>query len=68
MGVGAEHAADDLSKAVLTKLDPEVATEVARAMNAVPDDADDLIRLAAVEILERVLPDDHLEAIHDRMV
>ena len=54
-------------KAVLTKLDPEVATEVAQAMNAVPDD-DGYLRLAVVDILERVLPNERQAETHDRMV
>jgi len=53
-------------KAMLTKLDPEVATEVAQAMNAVPDD-DGYLQLAVVDILERVLPTDRVKEIHDRM-
>ena len=52
-------------KAVLTKLDPEVTTEVAQAMNAVSD-ADGDLRLAVMDILERVLPTDRLEEMHDR--
>jgi hypothetical protein len=58
-------------KAALSKLDPEVSREVARAMNGVLDIPDqpglDIIKVAASDLLTRVLPNEMLVELEQAM-